>query len=343
MSSTHNVHFVGSLGLPDAETAFRTLAGSVGDRAKRYPDGEHGPRAHWIRYQIALFDAHPDLELGARKKGMFGGDDFDRPYYSPREGVDPATVKFGALGYAEEAKKSYAIFKRLKSEGVVPAGTRFQVSIPTPVAVVWGFIHPEDRAALEPAYEAAMMAEIADITASIPLEELAIQWDVCQETLAQDGALELYYPDQFDGTIERINRLAAAVPEPCELGIHLCYGDPGHKHVQEPTDAGTCVRLANGITANSPRAVQWVHFPVPRERDDDAYFAPMADLNLPPETELILGLVHHTGGVTATQNRMRTADKHATGYGIATECGFGRRSQETLDELFDIHAGAADG
>lgn len=342
MATNHPVHFVGSLGLPDAETAFRTQAETVGARAKRYTDGEHGARAYWIRYQIAKFDAHPDLELGARRKAQFGGDDFDRPYYSPKDGVDPAAITFSDLGYADEAIKSYEVFKRLKSEGVIPAGTRFQVSLPTPAAVVWGFIRPDHQAVLEPAYEAAMMAEVAEILAAIPHDQLAIQWDVCQETLAQDGALTMYYADAFDGTIERIKRLCAAVPEPVELGIHLCYGDPGHAHIQEPEDTGTCVRLANAMVAAIPRPVTWVHFPVPRERDDDAYFAPLAGLSLPPETEIIAGLVHHTGGLDATKRRMEAAGKYLTQFGIATECGFGRRDPDTLDALFRLHADAAD-
>ena len=342
MSASHNVHFVGSLGLPDAETAFRTQAEILGTRAKRYPDGEHGPRAHWIRYQMDLISAHPDMELHNRNRSMFGGDDFDRPYYVPREGVDGAAIDFSPLGYADEAIKSYAMFSRLKSEGVIPAATWFQVSLPTPVAVIWGFISAEQRAAVEPAYEKAMLSEVADIVAAIPNAELAIQWDVCQETLAQDGALELYYDDAFEGTIERIGRLADAVPEPVEFGIHLCYGDPGHKHVQEPVDTATCVRLANAISKNAPRSVQWIHLPVPRDRDDDAYYAPLADLSLRPETELILGLVHHTGGLDATTRRMDTASKFAADFGIATECGFGRRDAETLDALFRIHAEAAE-
>jgi hypothetical protein len=332
-----NVHFVGSLGLPDAETAFRTQAETVGDHAKRYTDGEHGPRSYWIRYQIAKMEAHPDLELVSQKKAQFGGTNVARPYYGPRDGVDAADIKFGPLGYAEEAKKSYAIFSKLKSEGVIPAGTRFQVSIPTPLAVIWGMVHPDYQAALEPAYEAALIADVEDIVASIPNEDLSIQWDVCQETLAQDGALELHYPDFFDGTIDRVNRLAAAVPEPAELGIHLCYGDPGHKHIQEPEDAGTCVRLANAMTKNAPRRINWIHFPVPRDRDDDAYFQPLENLDIPAETELIIGLVHLTGGVEASKRRIDTALKYVKDFGLSTECGFGRREPETLAELFSLH------
>jgi hypothetical protein len=64
--------------------------------------------------------------------------------------------------------------------------------------------------------------------------------------------------------------------------------------------------------------------PVPRHRDDDAYFAPLRDLDI-GEAKLYLGLVHHTDGVEGARRRLATARKYITGFGIATECGFGRR------------------
>ena len=82
--------------------------------------------------------------------------------------------------------------------------------------------------------------------------------------------------------------------------------------------------------------------PVPRDRADDAYFAPLAGLRLRPETELCLGLVHHTDGVEGTRRRLATARKHARAFSIATECGFGRRKPETIPELLRIHAAAAE-
>jgi hypothetical protein len=90
------------------------------------------------------------------------------------------------------------------------------------------------------------------------------------------------------------------------------------------------------------RPVQLVHMPVPRDRDDDAYFAPLRDLRLPEETELCLGLVHHTDGLSGTLGRLETAKRHAKNFAIGTECGFGRRKPETLTELLRIHAAAAD-
>jgi hypothetical protein len=76
---------------------------------------------------------------------------------------------------------------------------------------------------------------------------------------------------------------------------------------------------------------------VPRSRSDDAYFEPLKDLKLRRETELYLGLVHLTDGVEGTRNRIATAEKYAADFGIATECGFGRRPPETIPDLLAVH------
>jgi hypothetical protein len=65
-------------------------------------------------------------------------------------------------------------------------------------------------------------------------------------------------------------------------------------------------------------------------------------LKLKPETLLCLGLVHHTDGIQGTRKRLAVAEKFARDFAIATECGFGRRRPETLMELLDIHAAAAE-
>ena len=85
-----------------------------------------------------------------------------------------------------------------------------------------------------------------------------------------------------------------------------------------------------------------MHMPVPRDRADDAYFEPLNQLAMPPETRLILGLVHHTDGVAGTKGRMATADKFVADYDLATECGFGRRDPSTIEDLLRIHREACD-
>ncbi len=341
MSRERSIHLVGSVGLSDAETVFRTLAETVGGRAPRYPDGETGERHYWIRWQRKVFDDHPDIVLVGEVDPF--GDGIKRPVFGIREGVAPDGLDMGSLGYAAAAIESYGLFRRLRDDGSIPAGTRFQASLPSPVAVVSGFVDMDQRAALEPAYERAMTAEVARIASAIAPDDLTIQWDVCHEVVAHDGGLELHYEDILGGSLDRLERVGAAVPAGVELGFHLCYGDPGHKHIVEPADTATAVAFANGICARVPRHVDFIHLPVPRGRDDDAYFAPLEGLALTPGTELILGLVHHTDGVAGTRRRMTAAEKAVSDFGIGTECGFGRRPVSTIPDLLRIHAEAADG
>ncbi len=57
-----DVHLVGSLPFPDAESAFRAAAKGLGDRIAGLPDGEPGQRKFWVNYMPQfIFSNHPDL------------------------------------------------------------------------------------------------------------------------------------------------------------------------------------------------------------------------------------------------------------------------------------------
>lgn len=341
-ATRHPIHFVGSIPLTDAEAVFRAIAAAVGDRAPRWPDGETGDRAYWIRWQKQTFDNHPDFILKALYEGGPGyKDKLERPFYVLRDGVDPADVVIETMGYAGVARDSYTAFEKLKADGVVPESVRFQVSIPSTVALTTGFFEMPERAMAEPIIEAALAREVEAIAASIPHDQLAIQWDVCHEVVGADGGMPLHYDDIVTGSVERVARHLGLIPAGVEAGVHLCYGDPGHKHIVEPADLGTCVTYANGIAAASPRRLDFIHMPVPRDRSDDAYFAPLSGLALPAETALFLGLVHFTDGADGSNKRVAAAAAHAGAFGIATECGFGRRDPDTIPGLLGIHAEVA--
>jgi hypothetical protein len=131
------------------------------------------------------------------------------------------------------------------------------------------------------------------------------------------------------------------VPRDIELMFHFCYGDSNHRHVVEPTDMADMVESANRLTGAIARPIELIHMPVPRDRSDDAYFAPLKGLALRPDTALSLGLVHYTDGLDGTRKRMAAARRFVKEFSIATECGFGRRAPGTIAELLRIHAAAA--
>ena len=332
---------VGSVNLPDAETVFRTASAALGDRLLRMPDGETGERLGWISWQAPAFQRVPQL--------VEVHDNEDRDgRFRLMPGARTEEIVFGPLGYAAVALESYGVFSSLKHQGHIPEHVKFQVSIPTPLALIHFFIVQEDRDAVEPAFEARMAAEIDEICQQVAHEELAIQWDVAMEVAILEGGFGSYgltdglasesEEKRWREVTDRLVRIGVYIPGDVELGYHLCYGDAGHQHFKEPVDMGLMVRLANDVLSSVSRPVTWIHMPVPRDRTDRDYFAPLADMNLPDDTELYLGLVHLTDGVDGTLRRIETAQSVVPDFAVATECGFGRRPAETMHELLEIHA-----
>lgn len=336
---------VGSVNYNDAETTFRTAASILGDRLKRIPDGEVGDRFHWLIFQASI--------LGQAEGLARVGDEpiwirhLDARGVRIEDGVDAASIVLPPLGYAAAAVESYALFTKLRAEGVIPAGVRFQVSLPTPVAVASVFFQGADRAAIEPVYRAALNTEIAEILKAIPHEDLAIQWDVAVEfgiieTVAYDSEFgsqfSAWWEDVWAGLIERAADQAAQVPADVELGFHLCYGDANEEHFIQPKDATNLVRFANAVFAAAPRPITWLHLPVPIERDDEAFYAPLASLERPEGTELYLGLVHREDGAKGAQRRIDAASKYVSDFGVGTECGIGRAPEGTTEGILRTHA-----
>ena len=332
------VLLLGSVPLPSSEEVFSTAAKILGRWLRRIPDGETGERTNWISWQLGVFQGNPQFEIVPPKPGVYGA----LTTVKLRPGVKPAEIALGPLGYADQAKVSYQEFSRLQQEGVLPQDVRFQVSLPTPLATTTAFLAAPDQPAVAPAYEAAMLEEVDQIVSSIPNDQLSIQWDVCIEVALWEGLMNTFLVDIKTGVLEQLVRLGSSVPPEVELGYHLCYGDAGHKHFAEPEDTSILVEIANAVAAGSSRSINWLHLPVPRDRSDDGYFAPLANLNLHPETELYLGLVHLTGGVAGTQERIQAARRVMPKFGVATECGLGRRPPESIPELLAIHAEVAD-
>jgi hypothetical protein len=334
----YRVHLVGSVGLDDAAEVFRTAGRALGRRLKRVPDGEPGPRRLWVSFQYPFLRSspflRPDPSGALRKTSGF-------PLLCLAEGVEASELHFGELGYAMEARASYFDFQAARARGDLPAGTRFQVCLPTPMGVMYAFCTAPDVTVIEPAYERAMLREVAAICAAIPHHDLCIQWDFCHEMIIWDGQPQDHFPlvkASPDEIVARVARLGAAVPADVELGFHLCYGDFGARHFIEPRDAGKMVEVANAFCAHVKRPIAYIHMPVPLARTDDDYFRPLQDLRLPASTELYLGVVHAKDGAEGTRRRIAAARRYVQDFGIATECGMARaRTRKTIEDLLHVH------
>lgn len=333
-----SVHLVGSIGLDTVEEVFTTVGALLGPYLRRVPDGEPGGRRLWSQWQVPVLRAHPCLQQVRRDLGALATP------LTLAEGVSADELRFGELGYAREARASYVDFSEARQRGDLPASTRFQVSLPTPWAIVRGPIAPEAFEVVLAAYEQAMLREVVTLCDRIPHVELAIQWDIAKEMTQWDGQLEHVRPfDGMDRVIGRaFGRLAEAIPPDVELGFHLCYGDLDGRHSIQPKDATKLVEMAQLIVASVQRPISFIHLPVPIERCDDAYFEPLRDLRLSPRTELYLGLVHAKDGLAGTLRRAETAQKFVQAFGIASECGIARsRTRDITLEFLRIYAAAA--
>jgi hypothetical protein len=353
---TNNVLLVGSVPLDSVEEVFRSFGGPLGDELATMPDGEVGPRRHWIsRVHYQVLSGHADLETVRRPKPENGVERLnpreasDSWLFKVRDGVE--RVRFGELGwrlgYARDAINSYFVFKTLREKGELARHLRFQVSLPSINSALPPRIFPDrnDIAKIRPGYQDVLAAEIGTIVAKIPHKDLAIQWDVCIEMVMFDG--RFYpggWPDPGKGTAERLARISKPIPRGVELGIHLCYGDLDGAHFIQPQDLGKAVGLANIICKAVKRPIHWMSMPVPRDRSDDAFFAPLKDLKMHKETELVLGLVHSEDGVAGTNKRIATASKYAKDFAVATECGIGRKwSPKEVAPLLRVHAAVTTG
>jgi hypothetical protein len=97
------------------------------------------------------------------------------------------------------------------------------------------------------------------------------------------------------------------------------------------------------VAAKLGRRIDYVHMPVPRERSDDEFFRPLAELDRQRIGEIYLGLVHYTDGVEGARRRISAAQKYLSEFGIAAECGFGRRpSHQDVMWLIELHADIID-
>ncbi|MGE0482538.1 MAG: hypothetical protein AB7Q81_00215 [Gammaproteobacteria bacterium] len=352
---------VGSIPGADAEQAMRAGA-ALGGLLGALPDGETGRRKAWINFLAA--GAYHDCaalevvnrplphDIAAADEWRAPADDWIPRGYADHwqfRVVTGQVPQFGVLGYAAQALASWQVFERLRGEGVITPGVRFQVALPLAESAVRPFMTGvADYAPVHAAYVAALRNEIDSLCSVIPHDRLAVQWDIAFETVAIDrddnlpGVLPWIPPggSPRDRYLAALRELAAHVPDTVPMGLHLCYGDLGHRHIVEPRDLGVCVEMTNLAVTALDRAVDYCHMPVPRERCDDAYFAPLTHLAA-PATCVYLGLVHHTDGLPGTRARIAVAQRHLARFGIATECGFGRRTPATVPELLAIHREAA--
>ena len=352
---------IGSLPGDSARGVMAQWGEALGPRLLALPDGETGYRRMWMEFLCSrVFEPNPAIETRSRPPAVDPddpadwrrpGDDwislgYGRGTWRFRVRFDAGAIDLGELGYAREAIASYREFETLRAEGRVAPDLRFQVSIPLhDSSLRWYMERRRDVERLWRPYSEAVTREVEAMLSAIPAEDLLIQWDACAETLGFDPAGASHWPwqpeeNRLDRFFRSVAELSGAVPEPVMLGLHLCYGSFVEQHLVEPANLEACVALANAATRGAGRRIDYVHMPVPKERSDDVFFAPLRHLEA-GDTKLYLGLVHDDS-LKANLARVDAAKRHAGAFGAAAECGFGRAPPEKMPALIAMHREVAD-
>lgn len=334
-------HFVGGIPMEDAESVFRKLGSEMAGHVRRIPDGETGRRRMWISFVKDILLHHPDMEVDP-DAALFQFIQFDGKVVFEvnqlrfKTGVNPAEVVF-ETGYADDAIRNFATFDRLQSEGAIPAGVKYQICMATPFAITCMFVSPKTRDAFQKVYSQHIAAEVGRIMSELPHDRISYQWDVCQEVLMWEGYLDQsQHPDYREALPAQLSWLGSLVPDDVDVGYHLCYGSPADEHLILPKDMGNLVEIANRIGDGATRRVDYIHMPVPDDRNDDAYFAPLGELSLPDGTDLYLGCIHH-GDAGGNAGKLATAQKYTAVAGVGAECGLGRGKPERFDDVLEQH------
>jgi hypothetical protein len=343
-SSRDLLYFVGSIPLNNSDEVFRTLSRDVGPFLRRIPDGETGERIKWIVFQQRMLNEHPAMEVDPDQPPMPVNQSDGTVFRHIRRvrmkpDVNPDDLVFNT-GYEVAALNSYAVFKKLRAEGVISRDVRFQVALPTPMATGLMYVSPNGRDRYLKAYERALLLALDKILAGIPHQDLSIQYDVCQEVLMFENYFPERDPDYKEISFRQFARLAAAVPVDVELGFHLCYGSPNDQPLVRMGDATVLVSLMNGIDAYVKRTVEFIHIPVPKHAGDQ-FFAPMKAWQNTKNTHLYLGLLQHNDE-EGDNRRIAAARGIVSGFGVAAECGFGRTDPANVPIILASHRRAAE-
>lgn len=354
-----SVLLVGSLPFETVEEALRAGAAGVGGDVSCLPDGEVGERRMWVGFlPMRTYSTHPDL-VESRRPTAFGlTPTFEDPTVRPGAAeefhwtfrVKPGVseLRFEDIGYGRIAQDSYTVFCRLRDEGAIAPGVRFQVALPaTSSGTDQFFDDPDQWPMVHGAYADAIRREIARMLETIPAEDLLIQFDLAWEVNDLSIGDERYFPfwpqaifeEKFARHTGLLVDLSREVPEQVGLGFHWCYGTWGGWPMTDMGDLSLCVQLSNDTVSRAGRHVDYVHMPVTQD-PDEAFFAPLEDLDI-GDTKLYLGLVHHADGINGCRRRIELAHRYRSGFGIGAVCGYGREDPANLPDIMALHHEAA--
>ena len=307
------------------------------------PDGEVGPRRHWIsRIHYQVLSGHPELEAVRRPQPengverLFPRNAADSWLFKVKDGVKQ--VRFGdpgwRLGYARDAINSYFVFKTLRGQGVLAKHLRFQVSLHRSIA-------PCRRGS----FRTPPMSPGSGLASPTRWRRSSARLSANSERRSGDpmglcdrgaGCLRrgswLFRRRRHRAQRRAVPQALAAHSREGAAWLSLLFRHAGRLAAFAPADLSATVALANAVVELSGRRVDWIHIPV-LDNVGDAFFAPLKELR-PRGARVYLGVIHHMDGF---KDRVAAARKYLPDFGVAAYCGFGRIPPSDMPAVLQEH------
>lgn len=339
------------------EAAQRLLLTEVGSFLRRSVPPQEPP--DWIVPHLMGLRDHPDLDVA--RPGQWRNYD-DQIHYRIKRG-HTFREELINVGIVDSVKNNLPLFLKLRRELNLPADIEYEIS--TKGVFDFAFFAFGAMGILQqPKYLVPFLDATARemgtayeyaATRGVPV---LFQLEMPAETVfaCKVGPLRRL----FVGWLARnVTKLAAYVPHGARCGVHLCYGDLGHKSLVQPRTLAPVVALANSIVENWPSntPLDYVHIPMaagditpPVKRD---YYLPLRGLRLPPACQLAAGFLHENLSASEADQiaewvsdyfavaRLAVAKKDMElppvfpRIALAPSCGCGRRTQEQTITILD--------
>jgi hypothetical protein len=294
-------------------------------------DGETGDRALWVTPSMDALRANPDIET-VHDGGWT--DYTDLAEWRIRDGatMNPDNIR---LPYLRAFDAAFTPFKILRERFGRP-DMRFQVGIPLPADIAlyaFGEGVFADHAPIDGFTEATLreMRAIQELGG----DDVVFQLETCLALVAVAQAEDAAQPEVAKQMAQFVVALAEGMPEGARFGIHICLGDFHHKAIATMRSIRAVVLEANAIVESWPagRILEYIHAPFAAANEppveDEAFYAPLAELALPDDTRFIAGFIHESLELDAHRELLaRIEGLLGRQVDVAAACGLGRRPIE---------------
>ncbi|WIX77808.1 hypothetical protein QRX50_41480 [Amycolatopsis carbonis] len=316
------LHFVGTLPqFADADEAFRWQRGELAGQLRRISGGETGKRLQWFVPVVKELKRSGAVRV-VKDGDWTGYDDTDR--LAARR-LEPGQIP---LHIADDA---LAEFELLRASGnPATAGEPLQVGAPGYLDMALFIFGPLGVVKHARAFLRAAQAQISRVQAAEG-DRVVFQLELPLALIAVTAAPPPLRRLVAELMAFLVPRQAARAPEGTRFGVHLCFGDLGHRALRQPRSAAPMVALANAVVRRWPvgRPLDFVHLPMSGGDEPPpaaAFYAPLRRLR-PGSAVVVAGIAHERQDERA---QLTVRDHVETALGrpvdLATSCGLGRRS-----------------